>query len=146
MNPEDQILSKKAADYAISKTIQAMKRQGHSFDKLAKELALIAYSDIADYMTVSEGGAIEAVPLKGLSRNKSRAVKKIKEKTIIKESADGSAIYKDSTLEYELYDKMKAIEFSAVLMGMKEPDKHEVTLTNFEDALKAIHEKRGQKS
>lgn len=108
-----------AAEIAISKTVAAMKRQGHSFDKIAKELAIIAYSDIADYMKVSEGGAIEAIPLDSLTKNKSRAVKKIKEKTTIKESLDGDSIFKESNLEYEFYDKPKALEFAASLMGME---------------------------
>ena len=116
-----------AANNAISKTVLAMKRQGHSFDKIARELAIMSYSDIADYITVSEGGAIEAIPLDALLKNKSRAVKKIKEKTIIKESADGSTIFKESTLEYELYDKQKAVEFSASLLQMETaPERHTV--------------------
>ena len=42
--------------------------------------------------------------------------------------------------------RQKAIDQAVAILDIKPAEKHDVTVTNFEDALKAIHEKRGQKS
>lgn len=89
------------------------------------EVDLLAHSDIKDFVRVDEGGAVQAIPLAEMGKH-SRAVKKIKEKTVIAESKDGSVIYKTSTIEYELYDKVRALELKARRHGLLH-DKQEVT-------------------
>lgn len=90
--------------------ISAFDRIGLTFDRIARELKSVALSDIADYVTVDEGGAMQAVPLDSITKRKRAAIRKIKEKTNIAESKDGETIFKTSTIEYELYDKLGAIE------------------------------------
>jgi hypothetical protein len=107
-------------DAVMCETRRAMEKAGHSMPKIAKELAIIAYSDPNDYYNIDEGGAITLKPLKGLKK-KSRAIKKIREKTNIAESADGSMVFKKSTVELELHDKLDMLKFSATLMGMVKP-------------------------
>jgi hypothetical protein len=100
------------------------------FEKLAKELALIAFSDIQHYMTVAEGGEVQAIPLDSIKGKKTRAIKRIKEKTTIAESKDGETIYKNSQLEYELYDKPAALWRLIELRGDKPAEKQEISYTD----------------
>jgi Holliday junction resolvasome RuvABC DNA-binding subunit len=101
-------------------------RKGLTPAKLIEELAVIATADIADFVTVSEDGAIQAKPLTEL-KGASRAVRKIREKTVITEKADGSVLTKTSTLEYELHPKLDAVEAGLKIHGMKAPEKREVS-------------------
>lgn len=110
----------KINDEVKCETRLAMEKAGHSMPKIAKELAIIAYSDPNDYYIIDEGGAITLKPLKGLKK-KSRAIKKIREKTNIAELADGSMVFKKSSVELELHDKVDTLKFSATLMGMVKP-------------------------
>ncbi|MDD5008353.1 MAG: hypothetical protein PHC68_08105 [Syntrophorhabdaceae bacterium] len=105
-----------------------MEKAGFSVLKLAKELRLIAFSDIKDHCTIDDGGALQMIPLADIGK-KSRAIKKVKENTKITESKDGEKLFKDSRVEYELYDKLEAIKLAASLMGMEAPQKHELDLT-----------------
>jgi hypothetical protein len=95
----------------------AIEKAGGTFVKIARELCSIAFSDIADYVTVAEGGELYAIPLQSIKAKKRRAIKKIKENTKITESKDGEKIWKDSHVEYELYDKMDALKYLCKLRG-----------------------------
>jgi len=128
MDSQDKEISLKAADNAISETRRQMEKAGFSVLKLAKELKIIAFSDIADHCTIDDGGALQMLSLQEIGK-KSKAVKKVKETSKITESADGEKIFKDSKIEYELYDKLDAIKLAAALMGMEAPQKHELDLT-----------------
>jgi phage terminase small subunit len=75
---------------------------------LAEQMAL-AFANADDYLEVEEGGESRAKAFNSLTRKQKAAVKKIREKRIIKENPDGS-VFVDSTMEYELYDKQKALD------------------------------------
>ncbi len=75
--------------------------------KIAALFYSIAFSDIANYIHIDEGGAIHAIPLKQTSKKKRFAIKKVKNHTTIKETKEGNQVWKDSRLEYELYDKLQ---------------------------------------
>ena len=115
-----------------------MEKAGFSILKLAKELKIIAFSDIKDHCTIDEGGALQMIPLSELGRN-SKAIKKVKEKTKITESKDGEKLFKDSRVEYELYDKLDAIKLAASLMGMEAPQKIEHDISGSLMAAVAAH-------
>lgn len=110
--------SEEAANIAISKTAAALDRAGVTESKIIQEFKIIAFSDLKNHVEVDEGGAMCAVPLDQMGR-KSRAVRKIREKSTITESKDGQTLSKYSTVEYELYDKLAALEALAALRGMK---------------------------
>ena len=105
-----------AGDVAVTR-LSALESAGAHFKKIARELCTIAFSDIRDYIKIAEGGEIQAIPLDQIVRRKSRAIKKIKEHTQIKESNDGTSIFKDSRIEYELYDKLDALKYLCKLRG-----------------------------
>jgi hypothetical protein len=88
--------------------------------KLLQEIKLIAFSDPANHAEIAEGGELRFKTFEEQGR-KRRAIKKIKEKTVITESKDGEKIYKTSTVEYELHSKMDAIDMGLAIHGMKKP-------------------------
>lgn len=115
-----------AGQLVMCETLRAFKRAGHTPPKIARELASIAYSDITDYVTVAEGGEVKTIPTSDISKRKRKAIKKIKEKRRILNSAgkDDDVIL-DQTTEYELYDKMDALRLVTEVLGIKKPAKVE---------------------
>ena len=99
-------------------------------DKIIRELAKLAFSDIADHLTIDEYGCAQAVALADLPVGASRAIKKVKERRIIKstkgtkDSPDGEQIL-ESTFEYELHGKENPLIQLGKELGMFR-DKHEV--------------------
>ncbi len=82
---------------------------GLTADRILAEQMALAFSNADDYLEVEEGGESRAKAFHSLTRKQKAAVKKIREKRIIKENSDGS-VFVDSTMEYELYDKQKALD------------------------------------
>jgi len=101
----------------MSETQKAFEKAGFTAQKIAEELALIAFADPADIMDIDEGGAIIAKTFEQMG-DKRRVIKTIKEKTTIKESSDGSTIFKNSQVEYEPYSKLEALKFGASGAGV----------------------------
>jgi predicted RNA-binding protein with RPS1 domain len=117
--------SVEAGKEARSETLAAFAKAGFSADSIAKELALIGFSDIANHLTISDDGSMQMLSVDEMGKH-SKAVKKVKEKTVITESKDGKELYKTSQVEYELHDKLGALEKAICIMGMKAPDKIEM--------------------
>jgi hypothetical protein len=82
---------------------------GLTGERLLAEQMALAFADFGDYVQVDEGGGVQAKALHLLSPGKTKAIKKIKETRSIKENPDGSLLV-NSTLEYELHDKQKALD------------------------------------
>ena len=123
----DEQIGKQIGDEIVSRRLEILEKAGATLKKIAQELASIAFARIDDFVTVSEGGEIQAVPLDKIPRKKLAAVKKIKEHTRITESSDGEKIYKDSHVEYELWDKLDALKYLVKLRGDEPAIKQEVT-------------------
>ena len=87
---------------------------------------------MADFVIIDEDGAINARSLDALTEGKSRIIKKVKEKRVIrsakgtKDNPDGDQIL-DTTFEFELCDKVRALELLARHLGLLH-DKTEVDL------------------
>jgi len=110
----------------VEKTrLSALESAGAKFKRIARELCTIAFSDLGDYLAVSDGGEISAIPFSEIAPRKRKALKKIKEHTQIKESADGTSIFKDSRVEFELYDKLDALKYLCKLRGDEPAQKQE---------------------
>jgi len=93
------------------------KRTEITADMVLKELALIGFADMADFIRIDDGGMIQANPLDTLAPGKSRIIKKVKEKRTIKSTAEGDQIM-DATYEFELWDKVKSLEDIGRHLGM----------------------------
>ena len=123
----NQELGTQAGTNVICKTLLAFEKAGFTVRKIAKELALIAYSDIQDYVKINEGGLIEAFPLDTLKPGRSRAIKKVKEKRrILNTPGDKEDTILDATYEFELYDKLEALRMAVDIIGIKKPAKLDV--------------------
>ena len=94
----------------ICETRKQFEKAGFKVPAIAKELALIAFSDAADFVTVDKYGNVKAKSLKKI-KDKSRIIKKIKYK---KELVGG-------TLEIEWYDKLEALGMGIEIIGIKKP-------------------------
>jgi phage terminase small subunit len=120
---------KAAIDAAIE---ERKKRVLVTADEVVRELALIGMADMKDFITIDEAGAVSAIPLENLAEGKSRIIKKIKEKRVIKtvqgtkDKPDGDQIL-DATFEFELCDKVKSLELLSRHLGLLH-DKNEVGL------------------
>ena len=124
--PMDQNAGQAAADAARNSWIAVIEKNGGKQNAIARELCAIAFARIDDFVTISEGGEVQAIPLDKIPQKKLAAVKKIKEHTRITESADGEKIWKESHVEYELHDKQAALRHLVELRGDKPADKHEM--------------------
>lgn len=79
--------------------------------QVIKELALLAFSDIKNYMDIADGGAISIKTFDEMPGKSSRAIASLKEKKTIRESKDGQeAMLVDSVLEIRFWDKNRALE------------------------------------
>ena len=87
-------------------------------DTTVNELKTIAFSDVADFVIVKEGGVIEQRPFNELKKEQTRCVKKIKQTVRTAQSSDGSILHQTATLEIELHDKLKALELLGRHLGI----------------------------
>jgi len=104
----------------ICETRKEFERCGHSVSKIAKELALICYSDPANHCDIAEGGELrfKTFDEQGDAR---RALQSLEEKTVITESKDGKELYKTSTVKWKLHDKLEALNLTSEIMSIKKP-------------------------
>lgn len=141
MPTNGEIAGKQTGQEIVNCRVKAIEKAGGTFPKIARELCGIAFSDLNDYVTVAEGGEVRPVPLQTISPKKRKAIKKIKENTKITETSDGSRIFKDSHVEYELYDKMEALKYLCRLRG-DEVQKVDLGIQGIEDILRRLDEKK----
>ena len=118
-----------ASQDAFHQRLADFKKCGITFQKIAEELKIIAFSDIVNYLHVDESGSTKAKSLDTLKpKASSRAIKKIREKRRIMETKGGQGeIILEDTFEFELYDKLDALKFLAGAIGITTTQKHEVT-------------------
>ena len=126
-------LSKPVIKAAIDTEIEKQKaRITFTADQVLEELARVGFADMKDFVEIDEGGTIRALPLDTLAEGKSRIIKKVKEKRVIRSTKgtesnpDGDQIL-DAMFEFELCDKVKSLELLARHLGLLH-DKTEVDL------------------
>lgn len=94
-------------------------------DKILRELSMIGFANMADHVTIDDGtGCVQAVGIGSLPVGASRAIKKVKERRVIKSTEQGDEIL-ESTFEFELHDKQTALVNMGKELGMFR-DKHEI--------------------
>jgi len=81
-----------------------------SGDDVVRLLWKMAELDLANYITVAEGGEVQAIAFDQLPEGASKLISKIKEKRTITESKDGERLFEQNNLEYELPEKTKCLE------------------------------------
>jgi len=119
------------------------KRTEITQDMVVRELALIGFADMADFVKIDESGMIQALPLDTLAEGKSRIIKKVREKRVIKSTAEGDQVL-DATFEFELCDKVKSLENPGRHLGMFH-DKTEIDLKHpLNITIKKFYRKKGE--
>jgi phage terminase small subunit len=91
----------------LKSRVEKLEKSG---DDVVRLLWKMAELDLADYLTVAEGGEIQAIAFDSLPEGATKLLSKIKEKRTIAESADGTKQTMYGTLEYELPEKTKCLE------------------------------------
>lgn len=80
-------------------------------DKWLRELAIIGFSDLADYIEINnDTGAIRAKGFEEMSEAKSRALESIQEDRIVREDAKGEQSIVNEKVKFKLHDKLSALE------------------------------------
>jgi len=114
----DKLRKNTKIDAAIQRAVaERSKRTEITQDMVVKELALIGFADMADFVKIDESGMIQAFRLDTLAEGKSRIIKKVREKRVIKSTAEGDQVL-DATYEFELCDKVKSLENLGRHLGM----------------------------
>ena len=113
-----------AAEYARDIISQSFLKAGFTANKISKELSLIAFADMADFVQVDSEGSVKPLAFDELKKNKSRIIKKIKEKRRILNGKEDDTILED-TFEFELYSKLDAIKIAVDILGLNAPTKQE---------------------
>ncbi|MEN6473083.1 MAG: terminase small subunit [Syntrophaceae bacterium] len=126
MRKPSEAQKQKIHDDIFEKTQKSMQRAGFSRDKIAREMARIAFSDIETYLNVDKTGKVWAKCLDTLPKGATKAIKKIKEKRRILSTQDEDSHILEDTFEFELYDKLDALKYAAGVMGMDAPKKIEL--------------------
>ena len=90
--------------------LKHFEKEGDVTQKVLAECVKIATSDITDFVEIDElTGTIKIKPLKDIPNGMTSVIKKIKEKRVIKENADGTSSTVYDNIEYELWNKEKII-------------------------------------
>ncbi len=88
-------------------------------DRVVKELAMLGFSDLKNYITIDPlTGAIQAKGFEAMPPGESRALKAIKEDRAIKEDADGKGVTVYDKVSFTMHDKIRALEILARHLGM----------------------------
>jgi len=87
-----------------------IKRNDISLDRVIKELAIIAFSDIANYTDIdAETGNIRALAFGDMPEGTSRALDSIEEDRTSRKSRDGQEEFISSKIKFKRADKVRAL-------------------------------------
>jgi len=82
-----------------------------TLDKWLRELAIIGFSDLKDYLGISaDTGAIRAKAFEEMPEGASRALEAIEENRAIKENSDGESTTVYDKIKFKVHDKLGALE------------------------------------
>lgn len=99
----------------IQERIEELKRKRSertevTVDRVVKELAILAFADIADLLEVDKDGRVRAKSLDEIPADKRRALKGVKEqRSSRKEKGEKAEIIFEKT-QYDTWDKVRALE------------------------------------
>ncbi len=130
-------VTKEIRDEVMDETRKLVERKcgvgGKKVVSIAHDVLMV---NMADYVDVDDYGVVTPKSFRDLSRKKTKLIKKIRERRVIKSTPEGDQIM-ESTLDFELYNFMEAAKFLSDLAGWKAAEKHEVTHRH-EEALEEL--------
>ena len=114
-----QLLARPDIRALIAEGQKAIAERTQSFqDDAVSELKIVGFSDLADFLTVKDGGIVEQKPFNELTKEQTKCIKKIKQTLRSSHSADGTILHQTAVIEIELHDKLKALELLGRHLGM----------------------------
>lgn len=87
-------------------------------EEIVRELRLIGFSDIKDFIEFEEGSGIRIKSLDEIPEHATRAIESIQEDRVIRESSDGSQTVVHDKIKFKLHSKIKALELLAKYKNM----------------------------
>jgi len=114
-----QLLARPDIRALIAEGQKAIAERTQSFqDDAVSELKIVGFSDLADFLSVKDGGIVEQKPFNELTKEQTKCIKKIKQTVRSSHSADGTILHQTAVIEIELHDKLKALELLGRHLGM----------------------------
>ena len=114
-----QLLARPDIRALIAEGQKAIAERTQSFqDDAVSELKIVGFSDLADFLTVKDGGIVEQKPFNELTKEQTKCIKKIKQTVRSSHSADGTILHQTAVIEIELHDKLRALELLGRHLGM----------------------------
>jgi len=114
-----QLLARPDIRALIAEGQKAIAERTQSFqDDAVSELKIVGFSDLADFLTVKDGGIVEQKPFNELTKEQTKCIKKIRQTVRSSHSADGTILHQTAVIEIELHDKLKALELLGRHLGM----------------------------
>jgi hypothetical protein len=117
-------LTAQAGQQVDADRLNAIEAAGATPTAIVKVLSSIAFSSIGDYFKVTPDGRLQARPLKSISKTKLMALRKARQT----ETRTGAAI--TTRIEYELYDKVRALNCLCRLRGDVPTQHHQLSGKN----------------
>lgn len=112
-----------AGQEVMCETRREMEKAGFTVKKIARELALIGFADMADFIEVNEDTGAVRVKSLDVLKSKSRIIRKIREDRTIRENSDGSSVLVHDQFTFELHDKLDALGKAISILGIQKPQK-----------------------
>ena len=123
----------------IQKRIQKLQQERSertqiTADRVLKELAIIGFSDIRDYMTIEEGGGITFKTFEDMPELASRAIEVIEENRTILDKAgpkkkdDDDEVVINDKIRFRLHSKPGALELLGKHLGIFKDQPQELNL------------------
>ena len=110
-----------------------------SADRVLRELAIIANSDIQDFITIDDDtGAIRAKGFGEMPALASRALESITENRTVREDAEGEDSIINDKVTFRMHDKIRANELLGKHLGMFKDQPQEVKLSGTINVISAV--------
>jgi len=87
-------------------------------DRVLQETALVAFSDIKNYIEIGEDGQITTKTWNEVPDHLSRAIESISEDRVIRENPDGSQIIVHDKYKFKLHSKIRALDLLHKHLGL----------------------------
>lgn len=80
-------------------------------EDVIREIALLAHSDIADFLVIDANGIATPKPFHLLKPGQSKCIQRIKQRRVVRKANDKSGdTIEESTFEFSLWDKPKCLD------------------------------------
>lgn len=113
-------------------------------EKWLRELAVIGFSNMPDYMTIEDGGGVVFKTFEEMPKDASRAIEVIEESRTIKEDAGNKdkkseSVILNDKIKFKLHSKLEALKLIGEHLGYLKGNR--IDLPGLEKALYEISEK-----